>query len=48
MVNDHRHDIADFQTEVMDGHGAAASLARKSLPVLHKHLTAAERLAAHE
>lgn len=48
MVNDHRQDIADFQTEVRNGHGAAAALARKSLPVLRKHLSAAERLAAHD
>jgi putative membrane protein len=47
MVNDHRHDIADFEAEAAQGHGAAAALARKSLPVLRKHLSAAERLAAH-
>jgi putative membrane protein len=46
MVNDHRQDIADFQTETRQGHGAAAALARKSLPVLRKHLSTAARLAA--
>ncbi|HEX4196844.1 MAG TPA: DUF4142 domain-containing protein [Caulobacteraceae bacterium] len=44
MVNDHQHDIADFQTEAAHGHGEAAALARKSLQVLRKHLAAAERL----
>jgi putative membrane protein len=45
MVNDHQHDIADFETEAAHGHGEAAILARKTLPVLRKHLAAAERLA---
>jgi putative membrane protein len=48
MINDHEHDIADFEAEAAHGHGGAAALARKSLPVLRKHLSAAERLAAHD
>lgn len=45
MVKDHRHDIADFEKEVVSGHGATAALAKTQLPILRKHLNAAQRLA---
>lgn len=45
MVNDHRHDIADFTREVRSGDPAdARALARRTLPTLRKHLRVAERL----
>jgi putative membrane protein len=38
MVDDHRKDIADFRDEAREDHGPVSALARKQLPVLHKHL----------
>jgi putative membrane protein len=45
MVKDHRHDIADFEKEAVNGHGATAALAKTQLPILQKHLNTAQRLA---
>lgn len=38
MVDDHRHDIAEFRDEAREGHGAVSDLARRQLPTLRKHL----------
>jgi putative membrane protein len=45
MVQDHRHDIADFRKEAAHGQGATAAMAKAQLPVLQKHLSTAQRLA---
>lgn len=45
MVDDHRHDISDFEKQSKIGDPATAKLARKQLPTLRKHLATAERLA---
>ena len=48
MVEDHHKDISDFR-EHAAGRGAVAELARRTLPVLERHLQTAERLAgAHK
>jgi putative membrane protein len=43
MVKDHRKDISDFEKQARK-RGAAAELAKQTLPVLRKHLAMAERL----
>lgn len=45
MVKDHRQDIADFRKEAREGRAAVADLAKTALPVLQKHLAAAETVA---
>lgn len=47
MVKDHRKDIAVYRKEASTRDGPAASYARQSLPVLHKHLQLAESLERH-
>lgn len=45
MVEDHRKDIAKFKSEAASGDRAAVTaLARKTLPVLRKHLATAQSL----
>lgn len=45
MVDDHKKDIADFEKEVRSGDpGDVRALARKTLPVLRKHLKTAQSL----
>lgn len=45
MVHDHQQDIADFQGELKSGDPAdVKALARQTLPVLRKHLRAAQSL----
>ena len=44
MVNDHRHDIADFRKEMARHDGAVSRLAREQLPTLQKHLDIAMSL----
>jgi putative membrane protein len=45
MVDDHKKDIAEFEKEVRSGDPAdVRALARKTLPVLRKHLKTAESL----
>jgi putative membrane protein len=47
MVDDHRKDIADFTAEAKSrDDGALTALARKTLPVLRKHLAHARSLAS--
>ena len=41
-VSDHKHDIAEYKKEAEHGSGAAQAHARETLPVLQKHLDAAE------
>ena len=43
-VKDHKKDIAEYEKEARSGKGAAADHARATLPVLKKHLSAAEAL----
>lgn len=43
-IADHQKVIARFEHEATDGHGPAAEHARQTLPVLHRHLDAAEQL----
>jgi putative membrane protein len=43
MVQDHQKDIADFE-EQAEGRGLTATLAKKSLPTLEKHLKIAQSL----
>ena len=46
MVRDHKADIADYRREAARAHDPAVrKLAQGTLPTLHKHLNAAERLA---
>ena len=45
MIEDHRKDIADFETEARGGGPVTRALATGTLPTLHKHLEIAERLA---
>jgi len=47
MVTDHRDDIRDYQKEASKS-DAAGRLARETLPTLHKHLEAAQRLTAQK
>ena len=44
MVTDHKNDIRDFKKQEKAGHSPTASFARKSLPMLRKHLRIAQRL----
>jgi putative membrane protein len=44
MVKVHNKDIATFQNEVKDGNSEAEELAQKMVPVLQKHLAAAQAL----
>lgn len=44
MVKDHRKDITEYQKASMMT-GDVGKLARETLPTLHKHLSAAEKLA---
>jgi putative membrane protein len=46
MVGDHHKDIAKFRKEADTHDGAAAALARRQLPTLHKHLDMALALNA--
>lgn len=46
MVEDHKKDIADFEKQAKQGDAATKALAEKTLPVLHKHLETAEKLAS--
>lgn len=43
MVKDHRKDIADYE-KAARMRGEVGQMARQTLPILHKHLRAAERL----
>ena len=43
-LEDHKKDIARFEQEAAAGHGPAADHARTTLPILKKHLQAAEQL----
>jgi putative membrane protein len=44
MVKDHKEDIAKYQKESESGDAQVAALAKKTLPVLQKHLEAAQSL----
>ena len=44
MTADHKKDIQKFKKEASSGSGETADLARKTLPVLEKHLSIAEKL----
>jgi putative membrane protein len=44
MVMDHRRDIAAFQHQARNTHDPVGQFAAKTLPTLHKHLDAAEKL----
>jgi putative membrane protein len=44
MIKDHQEDIADFRKEAEARDGRVSAFARKTLPVLHKHLDIALRL----
>lgn len=46
MVKDHRKDVSDFKDEAKTGAKSVASLAKRTLPALEKHLKIAESLAA--
>jgi len=46
MVEDHKMEIAKFQAEAQSGDPATAELAKKTLPVLQKHLDTAEAIQA--
>jgi len=46
MVKDHQEDIAKFQKEAQANDGQVSALAQKTLPVLQKHLQAAQALEA--
>ena len=43
-IEDHKKDVALFEQEAAGGHGPAADHARTTLPVLKKHLQAAQQL----
>ena len=45
MVDDHRHDIADFEKQAKIGDPATAQIASAQLPTLRKHLETAQSLA---
>jgi putative membrane protein len=47
MVKDHQQDIKEFQKETAKS-DPAGKLAQETLPVLHKHLEAAQQLAARQ
>lgn len=47
MVKDHQQDIKEFQKESAKS-DPAGKLAQETLPVLHKHLEAAQQLAARQ
>lgn len=47
MVKDHQQDIKEFQKESTKSN-PAGKLAQETLPVLHKHLEAAQQLAAQQ
>lgn len=44
MVMDHRRDIAEFQHQARNTNDPVGQFAAKTLPTLHKHLDAAEKL----
>jgi putative membrane protein len=44
MVEDHKKDIAEYKKEAASGDAEVAALAKKTLPVLQKHLETAEAL----
>ena len=44
MIEDHTKDIAKYEKQAASGHAQTAALARKTLPVLRKHLDAAKAL----
>jgi putative membrane protein len=44
MVEDHRKDVAEFKHQADHGNRQTAALAKKTLPVLQKHLKMAEAL----
>jgi putative membrane protein len=44
MINDHRKDIADFESQARGGDPRTAHLARMQLPTLRKHLRIAESI----
>jgi putative membrane protein len=44
MVDDHRHDIADYEAQARSGDRETAALARDTLPTLREHLRIAESL----
>lgn len=46
-VKDHKNDIWEYKNEAKSGNSPAASYAKQSLPVLHKHLKLAESLERH-
>jgi putative membrane protein len=46
MVEDHKKEIAKFQAEAQGGDPTTAELAKKTLPVLQKHLETAESIQA--
>lgn len=44
MINDHEKDIATFEAQARSGDRRTASLARRQLPTLRKHLRIAESI----
>ncbi len=46
MVQDHKKDISDFETQAKTGDATTAALARETLPALRRHLEMAEKLSA--
>jgi putative membrane protein len=45
MVMDHQMDVADYEAQARDGSPQTKQLAEQTLPVLHRHLDMAQRLA---
>lgn len=44
MIEDHQKDIAEYKAQLAGGDAQVAALAKETLPVLEKHLAAAEKL----